>query len=155
MEKRGHVTEETGEKTVNNLSMRVTGRGEAWTHECSEDDRERIDQRRALRKAPEEEGREGAADRAEEHDPGVRIAVGEPPKYHLSDDPRRVEQGEDDRRRERRGQFLGERRDVEGDGEVGEPLDETGERLLEIARQSGSYDPAGPGRRKETYEAQP
>ena len=82
--------------------------------------------------APEEEGGERAAEGAEEHHPRVREAVGEVAQEDLADDARGVEEREDNGRGERAGRdLLRESSDVEGDGEVGEALDEAGEGLVE------------------------
>ncbi len=99
------------------------------THKTSKYNGKRVDQRGALGKAPEEERSERAPERAEEHHPGVRVAVGEVAEDDLADDARGVEEREDDRRRERCGELLREGRNVERDGEVGEALQEAGERL--------------------------
>ena len=101
------------------------------THECAEDDGEGVDERGAGGEAPEEKGGERAAERAEEHHVRVRDAVGEVAEDNLADDARGVEERENDGGGERRGELLGEGRDVERDGEVGEALDEAGEGLVE------------------------
>lgn len=103
--------------------------GKFVTHKSSEDYGERVDQRWTLCEAPEEERGERASEGAEEHDPGVRVAVSEVAKDNLTDDSRGVEEREDDRCRERCRELLRERRDVERDGKVGQALYEAGQRL--------------------------
>lgn len=97
------------------------------TYQCTEDYCKGIYQRRALGEAPEEERGERATERAEEHHPGIRKAVGEVAEGDLADDGRGVKERENDSGCEWCRNFLCEGRDVQRDWEVGESLDEAGE----------------------------
>lgn len=92
------------------------------TYQGPEDDGEKVQLRGRGRETPEEEGDEAAAECAHEHDPRVRELVAQMAEHNLTDDGRRVEDGQDDRRRQRGGESACEAGDVERYGEVGEPL---------------------------------
>ncbi len=83
------------------------------TYQGAEDEGEEIQLRGRGREAPEEEGDEAAAQRTREHDPRVRELVAQVAEHDLADDGGRVEDGQDNRRRQRGGKCARETRDVE------------------------------------------
>ena len=123
-----HVAEKPplwrGQVSVCGLGERRRG-----TYEGAEHDSKDVEVSRRACEAPEEEGRQGAADGAREHDGRVGKAVGEVPEADLPQHHRQVEHREDNSRGELICDIPRKCSDVERDGEVREALHERSEDL--------------------------